>query len=187
MTDSPANPPSDPAGAATGGESDATAGTPGAGPGSQARVFLVVVDKSEEHKVALRYAALRARKTGGRVALLYVLEPTDFQAFGAVEDLMREEQRQEAERALHVHSAEVQELCGKTPVFHIREGSLRDELLKLINEDRSISVLVLAAAAGGKNPGPLISALAGKMWQELRIPMTIVPGSLSTEELELLT
>jgi nucleotide-binding universal stress UspA family protein len=151
------------------------------------RVFLVVVDKSEEHKVALRYAALRAKKTGGRVALLYVIEPGDFQAFGAVEDLMRQEQRQEAESVLHTHSAEVQEICGKTPVFHIREGNLRDELLKLINEDRSISILVLASAPGGKSPGPLISALAGKMWKQLRIPLTIVPGTLTTHELELLT
>lgn len=151
------------------------------------RVFLVVVDKSEEHKVALRYAALRAKKTGGRVALLYVIEPGDFQAFGAVENLMREEQRQEAESVLHTHSAEVQEICGKTPVFHIREGNLRDELLKLIDEDRTISILVLAAAPGGKNPGPLISALAGKMWNQLRIPLTIVPGRLTTQELELLT
>jgi nucleotide-binding universal stress UspA family protein len=152
----------------------------------QERVFLVVVDKSEEHKVALRYAALRAKKTGGRVALLYVIEPADFQAFGAVEDLMKEEQRQEAEAVLHTHSAEIQKICNKTPVFHIREGILRDELLKLINEDRSISILVLAAAPGGKTPGPLISALAGKMWKQLRIPLTIVPGNLTTEELDLL-
>jgi nucleotide-binding universal stress UspA family protein len=156
-------------------------------PPEHERVFLVVVDKSEEHKVALRYAALRAQKTGGRVALLYVIEPGDFQAFGAVEDLMREEQRQEAEGVLHKHSAEIQEICGKTPVFHIREGSARDELLKLINEDRTISILVLAAAPGGKNPGPLISALAGKMWNQLRIPLTIVPGQLTHQELELLT
>lgn len=151
------------------------------------RVFLVVVDKSEEHRVALRYAALRAKHTGGRVALLYVIEPGDFQAFGAVEDLMRQEQRQEAENTLHILSSEVLGICGKTPVFHIRDGGLQAELLKLINEDKSISVLVLAAARGGKNPGPLISALAGKMWNQLRIPLTIVPGGLSNQELELLT
>ena len=161
--------------------------TPPANDPAHDRVFLVVVDKSEEHRVALRYAALRAKHTGGRVALLYVIKPGDFQAFGAVEDLMREEQRQEAESVLHMLSSEVQGICGKTPVFHIREGNLQSELLNLINEDRSISVLVLAAARGGKNPGPLISALAGKMWNQLRIPLTIVPGGLTDQELELLT
>lgn len=152
--------------------------------GSQERVFLVVVDKTEEHKVALRYASLRAKRTGGRVALLYAIEPPNFQAFGAVENLAREEQRQEAEAVLQNLSLEVQEMCGKTPVLHIREGDLHDELIKLMDEDRSISVLVLAAATKGKSPGPLISALAGKMWTKLHIPMTIVPGNLSDDDLD---
>ena len=60
------------------------------------RVFLVVVDDSPEMQVALRYAALRARSTGGRVALLYVIEPSDLQQWMAVESLMREERREEA-------------------------------------------------------------------------------------------
>ena len=33
------------------------------------RIFLVVVDDSPERAVAMRYACLRARKGGGRVAL----------------------------------------------------------------------------------------------------------------------
>ena len=62
-------------------------------PKSQERVFLVVVDDSEELSVALRYAARRAQHTGGRVALLYVIEPSDLQQWMAVETLMREERR----------------------------------------------------------------------------------------------
>lgn len=153
----------------------------------QERTFLVVVDNTEELHVALRFASLRAKKTGGRVALLYVVEPADFQHWMAVEDLMREEGRQEAEAVLQKYSAEVQEWSGKTPVFYLREGKLRDELLKLIDEDRSISVLVLGAATGTEGPGPLISSLAGKMTSDLRVPLTIVPGYLTDEQLESLT
>ncbi len=156
-------------------------------PEPQERTFLVVVDNSEELHVALRFASLRAKKTGGRVALLYVVEPADFQHWMAVEDLMREEGRQEAEAVLQKYSAEVQEWSGKTPVFYLREGKLRDELLKLIDEDRSISVLVLGAATGTEGPGPLISSLAGKMTSDLRVPLTIVPGYLTDEQLESLT
>ena len=39
-------------------------------PEPQERTFLVVVDNTEELHVALRFASLRAKKTGGRVALL---------------------------------------------------------------------------------------------------------------------
>ncbi len=43
------------------------------------RVFLVVVDDTEEMRVALRYACRRAAHTHGRVALLYVVESSEFQ------------------------------------------------------------------------------------------------------------
>jgi nucleotide-binding universal stress UspA family protein len=147
------------------------------------RIFLVVVDSSEEMPVALRYAALRARHTGGRVALLYVIEPSDLQQWMAVESLMREERRQEAEQLLNKLSQEVLELSGSHPVLYIREGRRRDELLALITEEPSISILVLAAGTGPEGPGPLITALTGKQLAKLGIPVTIVPGGLSDEQL----
>jgi nucleotide-binding universal stress UspA family protein len=151
------------------------------------RVFLVVVDESDELKVALRYAARRAQHTGGRVALLYVIEPSDLQQWAAVETLMREEQREQAEALLQKLSAEVTELSGSMPVIFIREGRRRDELLALIDEEPTISVLVLAASAGTEGPGPLITALTGKALTKLRVPITIVPGSLSDQQLDALT
>ncbi len=155
--------------------------------GSLERIFLAVVDQSEELRVALRFASLRAKNTGGRVALLYVIEPADFQHWMAVEDLMRDERRQEAEEVLQKYSAQVQEWSGKTPVLYVREGKMREELLKLIDEDRSISILVLGAATGTAGPGPLVSSLAGKMSDQLRVPLTVVPGNLTDEQIESLT
>ena len=151
------------------------------------RIFLVVVDESEEMPVALRYAALRARRTGGRVALLYVIEPSDHQQWMAVESLMREERRQEAEQLLQKLSQEVLDLAGTLPVVYIREGRRRDELLALIDEESSISILVLAASTGPKGPGPLITALTGKLTARLRVPVTIVPGNLTDEKLAAIT
>ena len=58
------------------------------------RVFLVVVDESPEMPNALRYACRRAKRTGGRVAMLYVLPPPEGQQWGSVVDLMRQEARQ---------------------------------------------------------------------------------------------
>src|SRR6185437_11209429 len=123
-----------------------------------------------------RCAMRRAQHTGGRVALLYVIEPSDLQQWAAVETLMREEQREQAEALLQKLSAEVAELSGSMPVIFIREGRRRDELLALIDEEPTISVLVLAASAGAEGPGPLITALTGKFMSRLRIPVTIVPG-----------
>lgn len=149
----------------------------------QERVFLVVVDESEELKVALRYAARRAQHTGGRVALLYVIEPTELQHWGAVESLMKEERREEAEALLQKLAAEVTQMAGTMPIIYIREGRRRDELLAMIDEEKSISILVLAASTGSEGPGPLVSALTGKLASKLRIPITIVPGSLSEPQI----
>jgi nucleotide-binding universal stress UspA family protein len=147
------------------------------------RIFLVVIDETEEMRVALQYAALRARHTGGRVALLYVIEPTELQQWMAVESLMLEERREEAEELLRKLSAEVNDLAGAMPIVYIREGRRRDELLALLDEEPEISILVLAAGTGAEGPGPLITALLGRMSGRMRVPVTIVPGSLSDEEI----
>ena len=148
------------------------------------RVFLVVVDQSEELQVALRFAARRAQHTGGRVAMLHVIEPADFQHWMTVGDLMREEARSEAEQLLQRLATRVNELTGQLPILYLREGDRRDELLQLIDEEPSIQILVLAANVGQGGPGPLVSALTGRFLSRLRIPMTIVPGNLSDEDID---
>lgn len=151
------------------------------------RVFLVVVDDSEEMRAALRYACLRARRSGGQVALLRVIEPAEFQHFATIGNLMRAEARQDAEDLLHRLAAEVNEYSGHLPVLYVREGRPRDELLTLIDEEPSISILVLGAATGPGGPGPLVSALTGKFVGRLRIPVTIVPGNLTDAQIDAIT
>jgi len=148
------------------------------------RVFLVVVDESPEMPNALRYACRRAKRTGGRVAMLYVLPPPEGQQWGSVVDLMRQEARQEAEFIIARHAETAASLTGQPPSIHIREGKSRDELLKLLAEDKSISVLVLGASSKGEGPGPLVTAFTGKGGSALRIPLTIVPGALTDAEID---
>jgi nucleotide-binding universal stress UspA family protein len=154
---------------------------------TQPRVFLVVVDETEEHRVAVQYAARRAAHTGGRLALLHVIEPADMQQWLAVEELARAERREAAEELLQRLCEEIAPVAGSMPMVYIREGRVRDELLELINEEPTISILVLAAGTGPEGPGPLISYLAGKQAARLRIPITIVPGGLSLDQVDALS
>jgi len=151
------------------------------------RVFLVVVDDSPERRVALRYAALRVKKSGGRVALLRVNEPQGQVEWAGVGAMLAEERREDAERLLSGLAAEVHEITGGIPILLIREGEPRDELLALLAEDPRISILVLASATGGSGPGPLIQALTGRYAGKLAVPMTIVPGAMSDAELDRVT
>ena len=148
------------------------------------RVFLVVVDESEEMRVALRYASRRARAVGGKVALLYVIEPSDFMHWMAIENLRQEERRAEAESLLQDLSAEVNRMTGTMPVLYVRDGTRREELLKLLDEEPSISILVLAASTSPTGPGPLVSALTGRFLDSLPVPITIVPGHLTDEQID---
>jgi len=151
---------------------------------SAGRVFLVVVDESPELKLAIRYACLRAKKTGGRVAMAHVTAPEDMQEWIGVSRLIKEESRQQAEALMQKMAAEVQKLSGAMPVLYFREGDRREEVMKLIDEEPSVSILVLGAATGPKGPGPLVQALTSKYVGKLRVPVTIVPGNLTADDID---
>ena len=123
----------------------------------------------------------------GRVALLYVQETADFQHWMAVEEIMREEQREAAEELLQAFSAEVHDWSGKMPILYIRDGVIGEELLKLLDEEPSISILVLAAGVGRGGPGPIIEHVLSKRGIKIHIPVTIVPGSLDDVEIIAIT
>ena len=151
------------------------------------RVFLVLVDESEEMRVALRFASLRAKNTGGRVALLHVLAPAEFVHWLGVEAIMKQEIRDEGEALLQKYAAEVNRVTGKPAIMIMREGDQANQVAQLLREDRSISILVLAASTSAEGPGPVVSHLTSKGLGELRTPITIVPGGLSDEEIDAIT
>lgn len=153
------------------------------------RVFLVVLDDSEELAAAIRYACNRARHTGGRVALLYVIDTEtgkDFQHWHFVGNLMEQEAEQQARDALSRYSAQIFKDSGTKPDQYIRKGNQREELFALVHEHPEISILVLGSAPGEK-PGPLVEAVTGKFAGQIGIPVTVIPGSLPMEEIDRLT
>jgi len=149
--------------------------------------FLCVVDESPELGPALRFSCQRAKRVGGRVALVYVLQPAEFQHWMAIGDLMQEEAREEAEALLSETSDKVVRATGKMPIIHLREGNTAEELIALIDEDKSISLLVLGGATGNDGPGPLVSYFVEKAAGKLHVPITVVPGNMTDEEIDNIT
>lgn len=148
------------------------------------RKFLVVADGTPESEVAIHFASLRAQHTNGVVTLLAVLGPPDTAGHWlGVQNIMREEARAEAEAVLHKLAAHVNDYAGIIPELVIREGRLADELLKFIDEDKDIAILVLAAGTGREGPGPLVSLIGSSGF---RIPVTVVPGTLTDDAIRAL-
>ena len=150
------------------------------------RKFLVVVDGTPESRAALRWAERRAHGNDSGLVLLVVLEPGGFVHWLGVESLMKVEAREEAEEILRELSAEVEKIAGRKPELQIREGNRMEEIVKMIDSDKTISTLVLAAGTDPDGPGPLVAALAtGAVG--FHIPVTVVPGELSEDEIDALT
>lgn len=148
--------------------------------------FLVVADGTPESRPAAWFAGLRAAHTGARVSIMAVIEPQGFQHWIGVGEDIKRDARAAAEAHL-VDLSEAVKSCGVVEVeFVIREGELRDQLMRVIEEDRDIRVLVLGAAVDG-NPGPLVSSLARGargIFGARAIPVAVVPGGLSRQEIE---
>ena len=148
------------------------------------RKYLVVIDDSEECDRAVFWAAKRAGRTKSQIVMLRVIEPGDRnQQWLGVADIMRAEQQEAANAALDKFSARANEIAEITPDRVIREGDTSQEIIKLIDDDADIGILVLAAGTGKEGPGPLVSNL-GKAAGQFPIPVAIVPGHLSDEDLE---
>ncbi|CAN7467000.1 universal stress protein [Devosia sp. LjRoot3] len=145
------------------------------------RKFLVVIDETEECDRALTFAAFRVKRTGGTVVLVTVIPKPEFIGMG-VEDVLRAEAVEEAERNLDSRLARIKEIGDVRAETVIREGNGAEQIEQLIDKDHDIAILVLAASRSGEGPGPLVTHFAGRA-NALPIPLTIVPGRMSDEEI----
>ena len=122
--------------------------------------FLVVIDDTPECDRAVYFASRRAARVGVSVVMLRVIETHDHgQQWLGVADIMRAEAHEEANAMLAKFAARSNGIAGITPECVIREGEAAEEILKLIEEDEDIAVLVLAAGVDTEGPGPLVSNL----------------------------
>ena len=150
------------------------------------RKFLVVLDDSKECLNAMRFAAMRAAKTGGGVEVLSIIPPEEFNHWIGVGDLMRAEARERIEVHFEVFAKWMRDRQGINPSLVIKEGEVVRAILAQISEDPEIGILVLGASTDKKGPGPIVTQLS-KNAGSLPIPITVVPGDLSKERLEAIT
>ncbi len=150
------------------------------------RKFLLILDDSQECLNAMRFAAMRAARTGGGVEVLAVIPPEEFNHWIGVSDIMRSEARERIEVHFEVFAKWMRDRQGIDPELVIREGEPIQEILAQVKDDPEIGVLVLGAGTDKKGPGPLVSQLT-KNAGSLPVPITIVPGDLSKERLEAIT
>lgn len=156
-------------------------------PASHQFKFLVCVDDSRPSRAALRFAALRARNTGGHVAILHVIDPPEFQHWIAVAEQMEAERREGAEALLHRLAADCLAGTGVIPELHVRQGKIGEQILALVAEDPGIDALVVGSSPQGQRKGKMVQWLAAELAGRLGMPLVIVPGHLTDAQLVRMT
>ena len=145
------------------------------------RKFLVIIDETVECDRALTFAAYRVKRTGGTVVLMSIVQSPEFIGMG-VEDVLRAEAVEEAERNLDARLARIRDIGEVKVESVIREGAGPEQIERILEEDRDIAILVLAASSMGEGPGPLVTHFVSRA-HALPIPLTVVPGRMSDAEI----
>jgi nucleotide-binding universal stress UspA family protein len=151
------------------------------------RKYLVIVDDVPEVDAAMYFAASRIGHSGGQIVFLYVVEPQDFHQWMGVKQAHIDEETNKAKALFRLYKRKLNQVgfdqIGVEEA--IREGEKSATIVKLIDEDEDIAILVLGASTDAKGPGPLVSSLAaGKLAGSFPIPIVIVPGNLTLDDLK---
>jgi len=153
------------------------------------RKFLIVVDDSQEVESALYYAASRIQRSSGSLVMLYVIESGDYQPWVGVRQAQLDEETNKAKALFRLCRRKLS-LAGFDAIECdelLREGHSAEVIVEVISEDEDIAILVLGASVDKLGPGPLVASLAaGGIAGGFPVPVTIVPGKLSLEDIKAL-
>jgi nucleotide-binding universal stress UspA family protein len=148
--------------------------------------YLACVDSREECRAALKLACLKSLARGGRVDMLHVTPPADFQTLGAIAERMREERRAEGQALLDTLSAQAQQDYGVRPGLLLREGAIGEEIIAAALADADTIMVVIGVSHVSGSRGTLAAWLAGQLGSKLPIPLLMVPGNLTEQQLRCL-
>lgn len=150
--------------------------------------LLICVNDTEYSRVALRFCCNKAKNAGYPVEILHVIESMEYQNFLSMADVMRDEKHQEAEELLKRFSEEAYESFGITPSLMLKEGLVGEQIIAAVEEDHGINMLLVGTSPDNTaSRGKLIPWLASQLGKSLQIPMLIVPGNLTDQQINELT
>ncbi len=146
------------------------------------RVYLVIVDETDEARNAVHFASHRAVATGGSVHILALVQPRYFTAFGGVQATIEQEARERAEVMASSAAGNLFAESGRMPTITVAVGDAQKVIREYLEKHPEVAALVLGAAPDGP-PGPLVTHFAAHSGT-LHCPLYIVPGNVDIADLE---
>jgi nucleotide-binding universal stress UspA family protein len=147
-------------------------------------IFLAVFDGTDECKSAVRYAARRAQLNNANLLIVATVDTAEFTYWLSVNSKMIDNIEKESKEMLKALSKEIQSYSNVECSYIIEHGSKLDVVKRLIDEDETISLLVLASNKKDKNPGVLVETISGDGYS---IPVVVLPGNLNDDSIDKLS
>ncbi|WP_284126326.1 universal stress protein [Parerythrobacter aestuarii] len=148
------------------------------------RVFLVIIDETEEALKALRWASRRAVAVDGVVHILALVQPQNFNAFGSIQATIEQEARDRAEAVASSAAGSILAESGNMPQITVKVGEGKKVIAEYLEEHPEVHALVLAA--GEQSSGPLVMHFSESA-STLPCPLFIVPGGFTNEDIDRVT
>lgn len=147
--------------------------------------LLVCVSHSEHCTGALKFAALKAKKNDSLIEILNVIDTTgkDYNLF-SIGEVIKREKLADSENYIKDIANKIYQWSGITPIINIRKGYISDEIANVIENDKSINLVIVGSSPESSSKGKLITYLTDKVYSKLFIPLIIIPNSLTDLQIE---
>ncbi|HMK48902.1 MAG TPA: universal stress protein [Thermodesulfovibrionales bacterium] len=143
--------------------------------------ILVAVDGSEFSKNAVRFASCLAMKIKAEVIALRINDVPRYSHWMGISDRVKEEMFETSEKIIQEAGEIARDEFDMGVTGVIREGSPVEEIVKLVNEDQEISMVVLGASGKGNAARRLVGSTTESLIHEvsrsLHCAVIVVPGS----------
>ena len=118
--------------------------------------------------------------------MLYVVDLAINAQWSKVEHLIEQEETSEAKKICRGWAQLIKDKFEIETEIILKLGNKKDEIIRLLKEDKNIRFLVLATSEDGENPGPIIKSLLSSKMRDLSIPIVLVPGSMEEKDINLI-
>jgi nucleotide-binding universal stress UspA family protein len=151
--------------------------------------ILVSISQSEHSRVAVKYAALFAKKNDFELEIMNVVETSgnrDYGVFSAGQKI-KDEKLAESKKFFKKLVKEIEEEEGIKAKINIREGFILEEISQVIEEDKKISLIVISASPESSTKGKMAASLIENIYEKLFVPIIVIPDSMTELEMKKLT
>ncbi len=145
--------------------------------------YLVIADDNPESAVAMRYAARCIRRPEDELTLLAVVRPVEFQYWNALMDTMISDTREKLTQYLESSASYLQSNHGVNPRIIKLEGDPVKVITTFVSKEENLGALVLGIDSGPNGPGKLIRHFSHQSSGSLNVPLILVPGHMTDENL----